>query len=122
MRDFLTQLGLSNDNFGASYGTFVPTGGDWVESISPVDCKLMGRVKLATAHDYDAVMAKVLGSFDKWRQAPAPVRGEVVRQIGNALRENKAALGQLVSLEMGKILAEGEGEVQEMIDIADFAV
>src|SRR5690349_3725736 len=110
MHDFLKDLGIQQDNFGASHGAFFQTGGDWLESISPIDGKVIARVKQATGDDYETVMAKVMGAFDKWRSTPAPVRGEVVRQIGLALRENKKALGKLVSLEMGKILAEGEGE------------
>jgi aldehyde dehydrogenase (NAD+) len=115
-------LGLRSEMMGASAGGFLSTEGDSWESRSPVDGSLLGCVKLATTSDYHKVMGKTLDVFDAWRMAPAPQRGDIVRQMANALRENQQALGRLVSLEMGKIEAEGIGEVQEMIDIADFAV
>ncbi|MGE5645238.1 MAG: aldehyde dehydrogenase family protein [Acidobacteriota bacterium] len=90
-------------------------------SVSPVDGCEIGRVPLASAADYDAVIERASEIFLKWRLVPAPKRGDIVREIGNELRARKDALGALVSREMGKILAEGRGEVQEMIDIADFA-
>jgi aldehyde dehydrogenase (NAD+) len=93
-----------------------------IESFSPVDGKLIGKVYKATSKDYHELIALAHKSFDEWRRVPAPRRGEIVRQIGNRLREYKEPLGKLVSYEMGKSLQEGLGEVQEMIDIADFAV
>jgi aldehyde dehydrogenase (NAD+) len=96
--------------------------GDEVASFNPADGRELGRVRLDSAEDYERIAARSAAVFERWRMLPAPKRGEVVRDIGNALRESKAALGELVTLEMGKILAEGLGEVQEMIDIADFAV
>ncbi len=122
MRDFLTQLGLSQDNLGAAAGSPIETHGTWLDSFAPGDGSKIGRVKQATAEDYEVVMKKTLAVWDKWRELPAPKRGEIVREMGQALRDKKKALGALVALEMGKIRAEGEGEVQEMIDIADFAV
>lgn len=93
-----------------------------LESINPATEKSIGAVRLATADDYEAVVRKSEKAFHSWRMVPAPKRGEVVRQLGQALREQKRDLGLLVTLEMGKPLSEGEGEVQEMIDICDYAV
>src|SRR5205085_8452324 len=91
-------------------------------SNNPADGSAIARVALAGADEYDRVVRSAAAAFEIWRMLPAPKRGEIVREIGNELRAHKTALGTLVSLEMGKILAEGLGEVQEMIDIADFAV
>ena len=93
-----------------------------IDSYSPVDGKYIGSVELTSPKDYNAVIAKAQKAFKVWRSMPAPKRGEIVRQYGDALRANKDALGRLVSYEMGKSLQEGWGEVQEMIDICDFAV
>ena len=90
-------------------------------SFNPTDGSELGRVRLAAEGDYDEVLRAATQSFERWRMLPAPQRGEIVREIGDELREAKDELGTLVTLEMGKILAEGKGEVQEMIDIADFA-
>ncbi|MDB5138339.1 MAG: Aldehyde dehydrogenase, thermostable [Mucilaginibacter sp.] len=106
------------------------TGSEWNSSddailkdiISPVDGQKIAAVKIATKTDYDAVVEQAAKAFKTWRTVPAPKRGEIVREIGNALRSKKEDLGKLVSYEMGKSLQEGYGEVQEMIDIADFAV
>lgn len=106
------------------------TGGTWSSSngaevktvISPVDGKPIASVKMATSADYEIVVQQAQAAFKTWRTQPAPKRGEIIRQIGEALRQNKQQLGTLVSYEMGKSLQEGLGEVQEMIDIADFAV
>jgi len=97
-------------------------GGRLVKSISPVDGRLLASVRTATPQDYERVARRAQQAFHQWQLLPAPKRGEIVRQLGNALREAKRDLGRLVTLEVGKILAEGEGEVQEMIDICDFAV
>lgn len=94
---------------------------DLLSIISPVDNKLIAKTKLATATDYDTVVKKAGQAFKSWRKLTAPARGEIIRQFGNALRKNKQDLGTLVSYEMGKSLQEGYGEVQEMIDICDFA-
>jgi len=119
----LQRLGIKETNFGASTGTkWLNTTGEIIESYSPADGKLIGKIKQATAADYENIIALSQEAFKKWRTVPAPKRGELVRQIGNALREKKEDLGKLVSYEMGKIYQEGLGEVQEMIDICDFAV
>lgn len=119
----LDKLGIKEINPGVSTGTnWMDTDGAVTSSYSPHDNKEIGKVKNATLDDYEEVVGIAQEAFKVWRKVPAPVRGEVVRQIGLALRENKEALGALVSLEMGKIYQEGLGEVQEMIDICDFAV
>ncbi len=122
MQKFLKKLGLKKDNAGTSTGLKSSDSGKYIESYSPVDGKLIGRVSVTTAKEYKKVIKTAKKAFSTWRTMPAPHRGEIVRQYGNALRENKEALGQLVSYEMGKSLQEGYGEVQEMIDICDFAV
>src|SRR5690242_12802235 len=93
-----------------------------VISYNPATGAELGRVPLASAEDYDAIVARAQRTFERWRMLPAPQRGEIVRQIGDELRKAKQELGKLVTLEAGKIVAEGQGEVQEMIDMADFAV
>jgi aldehyde dehydrogenase (NAD+) len=119
----LEQLGIKEINLGVSTGTeWIDTAGAVTSSHSPHDEKEIARVKNATLDDYEGVIKTAQEAFKVWRKVPAPVRGEIVRQIGLALRDNKEALGALVSLEMGKIYQEGLGEVQEMIDICDFAV
>ena len=120
--DFLKELGLAEVNAGTSTGLESSDSGNYIESYSPVDGTLIGKVSTTTREEYEAVMDKAQEAFKAWRMIPAPKRGEVVRQYGEALRENKDALGKLVSYEMGKSLQEGYGEVQEMIDICDFAV
>lgn len=95
---------------------------DYLESISPIDGNLIGRVSLTTEMEYEETIQKAREAFLVWRKIPAPKRGEIVRQMGLRFREYKESLGKLITLEMGKILPEGEGEVQELIDIADFAV
>jgi aldehyde dehydrogenase (NAD+) len=121
--DFLSPLKIQSKNSGVSTGqTILSAGGEQIESYSPVDGKLIGTVQCADRKNYDAVIAKAEEAFLEWRTWPAPKRGEVVRQIGEALRKYKQPLGKLVSYEMGKSLQEGYGEVQEMIDICDFAV
>ena len=121
----LETLGLSDVNPGAHDGVgALEVGGDAGELVSfnPSDGRPLASVRLADREAYEVVVEKACDAFATWRLMPAPKRGEVVRQIGEALRARKAELGRLVSLEMGKILTEGEGEVQEMIDICDFAV
>ncbi|MGD8976218.1 MAG: aldehyde dehydrogenase family protein [Gammaproteobacteria bacterium] len=124
MHKILEQLGLQDENPGAWSGaTALPCdGGEIIESINPATGELIGRVRAATRQDYDIIVQRAREAFQTWRLIPAPRRGEAVRLVGEALRRHKDALGSLVTLEMGKIKAEGDGEVQEMIDIADFAV
>ena len=121
MEEILNKLDMSEEQSGAGAGAWLPSGGEILESLSPVNSNVIGRIRCASKEDYEAVMLKVMGAFEKWKQVPAPRRGEIVRQLGHAFREHKKELGALISLEMGKIRAEGEGEVQEMIDMADFA-
>lgn len=115
-------LGIQALNNGTSTGTNKFSHGEIIESYSPVDGQLIGKVKTTTEADYEKVMASATSAFKTWRTKPAPQRGEIVRQFGQKLREKKEALGKLVSYEMGKSYQEGLGEVQEMIDICDFAV
>ena len=122
MQQILDALGLNATNAGAWTGIALECSGPALESRSPRDGSLIGTVRQATAGEYDHVMRSALAAFPSWREQPAPKRGDIVRQIGNALRRNKEPLGDLVSLETGKIRSEGHGEVQEMIDICDFAV
>ncbi|MBP6333981.1 MAG: aldehyde dehydrogenase family protein [Bacteroidia bacterium] len=121
--EVLKTLGLKDVNPGACTGTkWIDTKGEIIESYSPADGALIGKIKQATAEDYENVIRMSEDAFKIWRMIPAPKRGEVVRQIGDQLRHYKEPLGKLVSYEMGKIYQEGLGEVQEMIDICDFAV
>lgn len=123
IRDILSQLGIEEENNGASTGGhWFNTRGEKINSISPVDGTVIASVYSASEADYEAVILKAQEAFVEWKKVPAPKRGEVVRQLAEKLRENKDALGKLVSYEMGKSLQEGLGEVQEMIDICDFAV
>jgi aldehyde dehydrogenase (NAD+) len=122
MKDFLTRLGIREVNSGAFAGAWLETKGDELVSICPADEKPIARVRQATEEDYETVVRKAHETFLRWRMLPAPQRGEIVRQMAVALREKKQDLGSLVSYEMGKILSEGLGEVQEAIDIADYAV
>lgn len=123
IEEIRNQLGIEDFNSGATTGTvWYPTKGQPLHSYSPADGQLIASVNQATWDDYELVMEKATAAFSSWRMVPAPKRGEIVRQIGNRLREYKEPLGSLVSYEMGKVYQEGLGEVQEMIDIADFAV
>ncbi|HPS84412.1 MAG TPA: aldehyde dehydrogenase family protein [Bacteroidales bacterium] len=123
IKQVLTKFGISEVNDGVCTGTvWIKSEGDITTSVSPIDNREIAKVKNATAADYEFVMKKAQDAFKVWREVPAPQRGEIVRQIGLALRDAKEDLGFLVSLEMGKIHQEGMGEVQEMIDICDFAV
>src|SRR3954463_14774259 len=121
MQSILERLGIADQNDGVFCGTWRGSG-PVLEKISPVNGKRLASVRSASEADYDELVSRAHDAFLKWRVTPGPVRGETVRQLGNALREHKHDLGQLVTLESGKILAEGEGEVQEMIDVCDFAV
>ncbi|HLG02558.1 MAG TPA: aldehyde dehydrogenase family protein, partial [Bacteroidia bacterium] len=121
--DALKTLGISELNYGASTGTkHWNTSGKKVDSFSPADGQLIGSVNQATAEDYEKVLVAAEAAFREWRKIPAPQRGEIVRQMGDQFRKYKEPLGKIVSCEMGKSLQEGLGEVQEMIDICDFAV
>jgi aldehyde dehydrogenase (NAD+) len=123
IQEALQSLGVKKKNPGVSTGTkWFKSFGDVIESYSPVDGKLIGAVYPCDEKTYRKVVQKSTEAFKEWRKWPAPKRGEVVRQIGEALRKHKEALGKLVSYEMGKSYTEGLGEVQEMIDICDFAV
>ena len=122
MQEALQALGIKEVNDGTSTGSNSFSSGEIIESYSPVDGQLIGKVKTTTAADYEKVMQSATEAFKTFRAMPAPQRGEIVRQFGNKLRELKEPLGKLVSYEMGKSLQEGYGEVQEMIDICDFAV
>jgi aldehyde dehydrogenase (NAD+) len=121
MHDFMQRLGIEEVNLGGFAGEWVGSG-PLLDVYTPVDGTKIASVQQVTEDEFDVIVDKAHQAFLTWRTVPAPKRGEVVRQLGNALREKKADLGALVSLEMGKIIAEGEGEVQEMIDICDFAV
>lgn len=119
----LNQLGIESENGGFCTGiNWQKAGGNLVDSFSPTDGKLIAKVRQTSVADYFEVIEIAKSAFKKWRRVPAPKRGEIVRQIGLELRKYKEPLGRLVSYEMGKILQEGLGEVQEMIDICDFAV
>ncbi|MEY3291301.1 MAG: aldehyde dehydrogenase family protein [Sediminibacterium sp.] len=120
---FLQELKIQKENEGSSTGAkWIQSKGEMISSFSPVDNQLIGAVVTTDAAAYEQVIKTAEAAFIEWRNWPAPKRGEVVRQLGEALRKDKTALGQLVSYEMGKSLQEGLGEVQEMIDICDFAV
>ena len=125
METIKRDLGIEEINYGASVGTsagWLKTSGQELASYSPTHGKPIAKIIQAGAQDYEAVLKKAQEAFIKWRMTPAPSRGAVIRRIADALRDRKKALARLVALEMGKIQAEAEGEVQEMIDIADFAV
>lgn len=123
INDILTRLGIVSNNQGTSTGVNKLAGnGPVINSYSPVNGKLIAQVESTDAEGYEVVMQQAQKAFLHWRTIPAPKRGDMVRQFGDALRENKEDLGALVSYEMGKSLQEGMGEVQEMIDICDFAL
>lgn len=119
---FLKELNLHQKNEGTWTGQKSLASDTFIDSYSPVDGALIGSVSMTTHQDYEKVITQAQKAFLEWQEVPAPKRGEIVRQYGEELRKNKEALGQLVSYEMGKSLQEGYGEVQEMIDICDFAV
>ena len=125
MDDILKKLSIKEKNYGSCVGgeNWLSTSNEGViESANPSNGKVIARVFKCSEADYDKVLSESNKAFNEWRKVPAPVRGQLIFEMGNELRRNKDALGSLVSLEMGKIKAEGDGEVQEMIDIADFAV
>ncbi len=120
--ELLQSLGVRAENPGACTGRWIETSGDKLVSYNPTNEEPIASVTQAQADDYEGVIRASEEAFRTWRMMPAPQRGEVVRQLGEALRRHKDNLGRLVSLEMGKVLSEGLGEVQEMIDVCDFAV
>lgn len=122
LADALKKLGVKDHNGGTSTGSNWMEGNGKISSVSPVDGKEIASVGITTAEDYDKAIKTAEEAFKTWSNMPAPARGEIVRQFGNRLRDLKDPLGRLVSYEMGKSLQEGWGEVQEMIDICDFAV
>ncbi|HEX6287462.1 MAG TPA: aldehyde dehydrogenase family protein [Acidimicrobiia bacterium] len=121
-QDVLLKLGIESENSGVFAGEWLEATGETIDVVNPTSGATIARVTMASRDDYEKVASSSTETFERWRLLPAPKRGEYVRQIGNALRENLDALGALVTLEMGKIHLEGVGEVQEMIDICDFAV
>lgn len=123
IRESLLRLGIETENPGSSTGLkWLDSGESYLSSFSPADGSLIAKVQYTNSETYESIISQAHIAFEKWRLVPAPQRGEIVREIGNALREVKADLGKLVSYEMGKSYQEGLGEVQEMIDICDFAV
>ena len=122
MQDLLQSLGIQAHNPGACMGAWIDTQGPELASINPATGEPIASVRQATGDDYEQIIGAAESAFQTWRMIPAPRRGEVVRQLAEELRRHKDTLGRLVSLENGKILSEGLGEVQEMIDVCDFAV
>ena len=120
MSDLLKTLGITTSNPGGFGGEWLGSGPE-IEVLTPIDGSRIASVKTVTEDEYEQILNRTAHAFEAWRTVPAPLRGEVVRQLGDRLRTAKRDLGALVTLEMGKIAAEGEGEVQEMIDICDFA-
>ncbi len=118
--EILERLGIEDNNFGGFGGDWVGSGPE-LEVTTPIDGSRIATVTQVTEDEYDGIVDRAHQAFLEWRTVPAPRRGDIVRQLGNKLRELKSELGALVTLEMGKIGVEGEGEVQEMIDICDFA-
>jgi len=121
IKNILHKLGIKEEHAGSYDGTWFASGKKYIESYSPVDGSFLGKIRQADIDNYRKVSESAHKAFLEWRKVPAPKRGELVRQIGLKLREYKEPLGALVSIEMGKILQEGTGEVQEMIDMCDFA-
>ncbi len=121
VQEILSRLGIESENLGGFCGEWLG-GGERLAPASPIDGRPLAAVRQVTGDEFERIVAAAQAAFETWRAVPAPKRGELVRQLGNALREVKSDLGALVTLETGKIRAEGEGEVQEMIDICDFAV
>ena len=119
--DFLKELGISDKNSGAYDGSWIECTGELIESKSPATGEVIARVQQAGPAEYERCVKAAMEAQRKLVAMPAPARGELVRKVGNAIREKKDALGRLITLEMGKILQEGLGEVQEIIDICDFA-
>tara|TARA_B100000575_G_scaffold51129_1_gene37814 strand:+ start:4900 stop:6420 length:1521 start_codon:yes stop_codon:yes gene_type:complete len=125
MNEILKNLGINEISMGSCFGgeSWIDNGSsNYIESYNPTNGELLGKVQLCDEKDYEDIINKSNEVFKEWRMVPAPIRGQLILEMANELRSKKDELGSLVSLEMGKIKAEGDGEVQEMIDIADFAV
>ena len=125
MNNLLTKLGIKEVNYGATNGRtdgWIKTTGKELVSYSPIDGKPLATIVQDTKEEYEQIVIQAEKAFKTWRMIPAPKRGQIVKKISQVLTDNKEALDELVSLEMGKIKTEGMGEVQEMIDIADFSV
>ena len=125
MNEILTQLRIKESNPGCGVGgapSFATGNGGILESFNPTTGEKLAEIKMGSEADYEMAVKESLKAFDSWRMVPAPIRGQLILKMANELRDKKDLLGSLVALEMGKIKAEGDGEVQEMIDIADFAV
>jgi aldehyde dehydrogenase (NAD+) len=122
MKSVLEKYDLIDEQAGAGSGEELTCNGDILERVSPIDLQPLGKIRCASRADYENITARAVQAFKTWRMVPAPKRGEIVRQIGKVLRNHKKSLAEIISLEIGKIRAEAEGEVQEMIDMADFAV
>ena len=124
MNKILKNLGIEQTNSGSWQGPnpLQSENDDLIESINPSNGKVIATVANTTIQEYESIIKNAQDSFLEWQKVPPPLRGDVVRRIGNALRDYKDDLGSLISLENGKIKSEGDGEVQEMIDMADFAV
>ena len=122
MKSILEKYDLIGEQTGAGSGEALKCSGDILQSISPIDRQPIGKIRCASVDDYEKIIARAAEAFQTWRMISAPMRGEIVRQIGEVLRDHRKSLAEIISLEVGKIRAEAEGEVQEMIDMADFAV
>lgn len=122
MKSILEKYDLIGEQSGAGSGEGLKCNGDVLQTISPIDLQPIGKIRCASVDDYEKIIARAAEAFQTWRMIPAPKRGEIVRQIGEVLRDHRKSLAEIISLEVGKIRAEAEGEVQEMIDMADFAV
>ncbi|HAA55439.1 MAG TPA: aldehyde dehydrogenase family protein, partial [Myxococcales bacterium] len=125
MKEVLESLGLQDQNKGACWGAngwIEETEPTWIDSFNPSTNESIAQAALVGEDTYEQIVTKAQEAFTTWRRMPAPKRGEIIRELGDELRRLKEPLGKLVSLEMGKILQEGLGEVQEMIDICDLAV
>jgi len=122
MKSIFEKYDLATEQAGAGAGEAQTGSGDILHSISPIDLQRLGNIRCASTQDYENIVDRAVKTFANWRMVPAPKRGEIVRQIGDALRDHKKPLAEVISLEVGKIRPEAEGEVQEMIDMADFAV
>jgi aldehyde dehydrogenase (NAD+) len=119
MKSMLEKYDLTTEQAGAGSGKNLACSGDILQSISPIDLKPIGKIRCASKSDYERITSRATQAFQTWKRVPAPKRGEIVRQIGERLRDHKNSLADIISLEVGKIRAEAEGEVQEMIDMAD---
>ena len=110
MKSILQKYDLINEQAGAGSGKELTCSGDILQSISPIDLQLLGKIRCASIADYEKIIARAAGAFTTWRMVPAPKRGEIVRQIGGVLRNHKKSLAEIISIEVGKIRAEAEGE------------